>query len=118
MILQFLNALLMVAILASGWLIYGLEHEIRAGERRIAELTEAIAEEEDYTRLLGAEWANLSNPQRIKSLSAMHLPQLQPMKPQQVMQESDIATAIPMRRAGAAVESTDRSISDLLEDLE
>ncbi len=120
--LQFINMLLMAAIIVSGFRIYNLEYEIRGGERRIAELTAAIAEEEDFTRLLGAEQASLASPQRIEKLARQHLPELQSMKAQQVMGLADVAQVLQPQAGelaiGAPAEAVDDPIAKMLKELQ
>ena len=118
MILQFVNALLVGAILVSGFFIYSLEHEIRAGERRISELQSSIAEEEDFKHRLTVEWANLSNPQRIERLARTHLPQLQPMKPQQVIPLYSLPQRLPEASASTPVLGAEDPIGDMLKVIE
>ena len=118
MILQFVNVLLMVAILVSGFFIYTLEYEIRAGERRISALETSIAEEEEVKHRLNVEWANLSNPQRIERLARKHLPQLQPMKPQQVIPLYVLPQRLPEAAAAAPALGAEDPIGDMLKVLE
>lgn len=118
MILQFVNALLVAAILVSGFFIYSLEHQIRAGERRISALETAIAQEEEKKHQLNVEWANLSNPQRIERLARTHLPQLQPMKPQQVIPLYALPQRLPEPAATGPVLGAEDPIGDMLKVIE
>jgi cell division protein FtsL len=114
MILQFINALLVGAILVGGFFIYSLEHEIRAGERRISELESAISAEEEFKHRLTVDWANLSNPQRIERLARTHLPHLQPMKPQQVIRLEDLPQRLPSAKGNVMVPGAEDPIGDML----
>ncbi|MDP4823614.1 MAG: cell division protein FtsL [Aestuariivirgaceae bacterium] len=118
MILQFANVLLVAAILVSGFFIYSLEHEIRAGERRISELENAIAEEEETKHQLSVEWANLSNPQRIERLARTHLPHLQPMKPQQVIPLYALPQRLPDAAAASPALGNEEPIGNMLKVME
>ena len=116
MILKIINALLIAAILLSASLIYSLEYRIRADERRIAHIQAQIAEEQATTQLLAAEWARLTNPQRIEQLVARPLPGLAPLKPQQMTDLEGLNAKVPARGPGGV--PTDDPIAQMLEVLQ
>ncbi len=61
---KFFNALLILTVLVSGFVLYSLEHATRGIEREIAATHRAIAAERETIKLLNAEWSSLTRPDR------------------------------------------------------
>ena len=67
------NAILVLTVLISGFALYSLEHSTRGAERQIARLKRGIADEKESIKLLNAEWASLTRPERLQRLAREHL---------------------------------------------
>ena len=91
---KFLNFILVVAVLASGFVLYSLEHETRGLEREIRRHERAIAEERENMRLLNAEWSSLTRPDRLRALAERHLG-LSTLKARQIVRLEEIGTKVP-----------------------
>lgn len=92
--LKIINAFLVVAVLVSGYALYGLEHATRGEERAIAATKRKIDENREAIKLLNAEWSSLTRPERIQKLAAQHL-QLEPTRAQQFVSVEDLLTKVP-----------------------
>ncbi len=88
------NALLVIAVLVSGFLLYSLEHATRGLERDIAKLERQISGSQENTKLLGAEWSSLTRPDRLQRLAADHL-ELQTIKAQQIVKFDELGQKVP-----------------------
>jgi cell division protein FtsL len=104
-------------VLGLGFVLYSLEHRMRAGERALAKLDNEITEERELIRLLDAEWSFLTRPARIERLAREHLA-MGPLAPAQVVPEAEIARRIPERPAPNPAESPDDPLAELLKDLQ
>ena len=71
--LRILNALLVVAVLVAGFVIYSLEHRTRGAERKIAQLNDQLAQERENMQLLDVEWAYLTRPAHLARLARKEL---------------------------------------------
>lgn len=91
---KFLNFILVVSVLISGFVLYSHEHATRDLERQIASYKRDIAEETENLRLLNAEWSSLTRPDRIRALAAQYLG-LSTLKAQQIVKMSDIVHKVP-----------------------
>ena len=63
---KFLNAILVLVALVSGFVLYSLEHTTRGLERELARLEREIAREQESIKLLNAEWSSLTRPDRLQ----------------------------------------------------
>ena len=115
--LRAFNVALVVVVLALGFILYSLEHRMRAGERAVANLSSEIIEERELIRLLEAEWSYLARPARLERLAREHAG-MGPMIPAQVVFDSELATRVPERPAPNPAESPDDPLADLLEVLQ
>lgn len=115
--LRLFNLALVVAVLVSAFVLYSLEHRMRAGEREVARTQRAIVEERELTRLLEAEWASLSRPARIERLAREHA-KMRPTGPLQFVSETELAQRLPERPAPNPAESPDDSLANLLKALQ
>ncbi len=64
--LKILNAFLVMTVLVSGYMLYGLEHATRSQERSIAATQRKIDDTRETIKLLNAEWSSLTRPERIQ----------------------------------------------------
>jgi cell division protein FtsL len=115
--LRAFNVALFVVVLALAFVLYSLEHRMRAGERAVAKLDHEISEERELIRLLGAEWSYLTRPARLERLAREHAG-MAPLAPAQVMPLADVASRIPERPAPNPAESPDDPLAELLEVLQ
>jgi len=72
-VLRILNALLVVGVLVSGFVIYSLEHRTRGAERKIAGINDELAQEREDMQLLNVEWAYLTRPAHLARLARKEL---------------------------------------------
>jgi cell division protein FtsL len=91
---KFVNFILIVAVLVSGFALYSLEHATRGIERRIARTERGIAEEIENTRLLSAEWSSLTRPDRLRALAEQHLG-LKTLEAQQIVKLEELGARVP-----------------------
>ncbi len=91
---KFLNFILVVTLLVSGFIVYSLEHTTRGLEREIARSQRGIDEETENMRFLNAEWSSLTRPDRLRALAAQHLG-LSTLKAWQIVKIGDIVTKVP-----------------------
>ena len=71
--IKLFNAILVLTVLVSGFVLYSLEHATRGAERHIAKLKSGIADEKESIKLLKAEWSSLTRPERLQRLAKDHL---------------------------------------------
>lgn len=114
--LRVINGILVAALLCAAFWLYQLEYQARVAEDQIRGIKRQIQSEYEAIRLLRAEWAHLSRPQRIEELARKHLP-LAPLKAQQIVSAKDLVKAIPEYDRFRKPEEGD-PIASLLEGLE
>lgn len=115
--LRLFNMVLVLGVLVSAFLLYSLEHRMRRGEREVARIEHAIAQEREAMRLLHAEWANLAQPARIERL-AREYRDMRPTGPLQFATEAELAQRLPERPAPNPAESPDDPLAEMLRDLQ
>ena len=91
---KMVNAFLVLAVLVSAFFMYSLEHATRGLERQAMKLKTALSDERETIKLLDAEWASLTRPDRLQKLAEEQL-KLQPLKATQIISVADIKTKIP-----------------------
>ena len=91
---KFINFILVVTLLVSGFILYSLEHTTRGIEREIAKYERGIEEETENMRLLNAEWSSLTRPDRLRALAEQHLG-LSTLKAKQIVKLEEIGTKVP-----------------------
>jgi cell division protein FtsL len=91
---KFINFILVVTLLVSGFILYSLEHTTRGIEREIAKYERGIEEEKENMRLLNAEWSSLTRPDRLRALAEQHLG-LSTLKAKQIVKLEEIGTKVP-----------------------
>ena len=92
--LRLFNILLCIAVLASAFALYTLEHKTRSTERTIARIDVQVESEYEYIGLLNAEWSLLTRPQRLEILARDHL-KMGPILPDQVKKANGLAAVLP-----------------------
>ena len=91
---KFLNAILVVTVLISGFILYSLEHTTRDLERRVVRFERGIDEEIESTKFLNAEWSSLTRPDRLKRLAEQHLG-LTTLQAKQIVKIEEIGSKVP-----------------------
>jgi cell division protein FtsL len=91
---KFLNAILVLVALVSGFVLYSLEHTTRGLEREVARLEREIARERESIKFLNAEWSSLTRPDRLKALATQHLG-VQPLEASQIVTPEELAARVP-----------------------
>ena len=91
---KFLNFILVVAVLVSGFALYSLEHATRDLERQVSKLDRGIDEEIENMRFLSAEWSSLTRPDRIRALAETHLG-LTTLQATQIVKIEEIGQKVP-----------------------
>ncbi|MDE2445207.1 MAG: cell division protein FtsL [Alphaproteobacteria bacterium] len=92
--IKLVNAILVIAVLGAGFFMYSLEHATRGLERQVVKLKSGINDERETIKLLDAEWASLTRPDRLQKMAEEQL-KLQPAKATQIVTVADIAAKIP-----------------------
>ncbi|MBL8640813.1 MAG: hypothetical protein JNL76_01710 [Alphaproteobacteria bacterium] len=75
-----------------GGLLFWVSQQVQMLEREQRGIAEQISSEEEGMRVLNAEWDYLNRPDRIESLAAKYLNQMQPVAPDNLLRD---ANAIP-----------------------
>jgi cell division protein FtsL len=91
---KFLNACLVMAVLVSAFFLYSLEHSTRGFERQNSKLKNAIVDERESIKLLGAEWSSLARPDRLQKLAQDNL-KLKTVTASQMISEGELAIKVP-----------------------
>jgi cell division protein FtsL len=114
---RLLNVALVIGVIACSFVMYSLEHQTRKTERQIAGLQQDIRQERENIRLLKAEWSHLTRPARLERLARKHL-QLEPMRPEQLVRQAELAAHLPERPVFAAPADGEDAIGNMLKALE
>lgn len=94
--LRTINAVLVVGLLVSAFVLYSLEHSLRKHERYMAGLEREISQEGENIKLLNAEWSYLIRPARLERLATSHIKLAQP-RPYQLVGRQDLSEMLPIR---------------------
>ena len=70
---KLINAAMVCAVLASAFVLYSQEHTTRELERAIAKAEKQTKQEREKIKLLEAEWAALTRPERIQQIAEEQL---------------------------------------------
>jgi hypothetical protein len=81
--------------LSSGAWMFVVKHQAEQLDRQIGGVTSQIRASEQRIRVLRAEWALETDPNRLTRLAAMFLPELKPMAPDQLVTWSELADRLP-----------------------
>jgi cell division protein FtsL len=92
--IKLLNAILVCCVLAGGFVLYSLEHETRGLEREIAKTQKAISDEREQTKMLNAEWASLTRPDRLQKIAEEQL-NLKSVTASQIVKIEDLPSKVP-----------------------
>ncbi len=111
--MRFINTALVVAILVSASIVYGLERQSRLADGRLAKIRGEIAEEREQIRRLRAEWSHLNTPARLEQLAVKHLKH-QPGPVSQVIRLSEVSERVPSLTPGNEAGPQD-AISQMLD---
>lgn len=84
-----------VMMLGSGAWMFVVKHRAEQLDRRIGDVTAQVRSSEQRIRVLRAEWALETDPNRLQRLATMFMPQLQPMKPDQLVTMQQLADRLP-----------------------
>lgn len=82
--LRFVNACLVLGLVALAYVIYQVKYEARGLDEKIVMLQRQIEQERDALAVARAEWSLLNRPERIERLAQKHL-KLAPAHPQQLV---------------------------------
>lgn len=92
--MRFVNTALVIAVLVSASIVYGLERQSRLADGRLAKIQGQIAEEREQIRRLRAEWSHLNTPARLEQLATKHLKhEASPVS--QIIKLSEVSTRVP-----------------------
>ena len=98
MISHFNYMLLICATLVCVFL-YNVKYDSQQAERELASLSREIAAEREEARLLEAEWALRTEPQRLQRLASHHL-EMAPVRAEQIVSLEDLPMIEPEAPAG------------------
>jgi len=115
--LKLFNAGLVCAVLVSAFVLYSQEHETRKLERAIAKAERQSREELEKIKLLNAEWAALTRPDRIQKIAEDQL-HLQVLKPQQFVPLAEASSRLPQSQPLKLEAQNADAIGDMLEKLQ
>ena len=115
--IKFLNGILVLAVLVSGFFLYSLEHTTRGYERQIAKLKSGIVEQREAIKLLNAEWSSLTRPERLQKLAEEQL-HLQPVLSSQVVNVADLGAKLPATPVVKLEEQNADPIGSILEKMQ
>ena len=115
--IKIINAFLVCCVLAGGFVLYSLEHVTRGLEREIANTQKSITDEREQTRMLNAEWASLTRPERLQKYAEEQL-KLQPLQAKQFVKSSEIAAKVPDQPVMKLEAQNSDPIGDILEKMQ
>lgn len=95
MLIRPLTLLGCVAFLGTGFHVYNIQAEVRAAEAELRRTLQATEAEHVRTRTLTAEWARLTDQDRLQRLASVHLQELQPTTPQQFLRLAEAGRRLP-----------------------
>jgi cell division protein FtsL len=114
---KLINACLMLALLVSAYVLYSHEHATRDAERQIAGLKSGIADQREAIKVLGAEWASLTRPDRLQTLSQEHL-KLRTPTALQFVRPDDLASRIPKDQPVLVRDGGKDAIADIIKEMQ
>jgi cell division protein FtsL len=116
-VLKLFNSFLVLSVLCSAAVLYRLEHATRGLEREIAQVKRDTQNDVEAVKLLKAEWASLTRPERIQQLAEQNL-KLAPIHAQQFVTEAELASRVPNALAPVADDIKTDAIGALLEKMQ
>ena len=114
--LKVFNAMLVVGLVISAFVLYSLEHSLRKQERHIASLKREIRTEKENIKLLRAEWSFLIQPVRLERLAEEHL-NLRQVRPYQLVRREELLGLMPMRPVVEPSTNSVDPIGNMLKDM-
>jgi cell division protein FtsL len=111
------NGLLMLAVLASAYVLYAHEHATREAERQVAKLKASIADQREAIKVFGAEWGSLTRPDRLQTLAQEHL-KLETPSAAQFIHENELAARVPVDPPQLVREGGKDAIADIIKEMQ
>lgn len=97
-----------ILALLAGVGLFLLKHDVQTKEDQLARLNRKISADRSAIHVLQAEWTYLNSPDRLRELAARYLPEMQPMKSDQVT----TMDALPQRQPdGSPAPSTAKPVA-------
>jgi cell division protein FtsL len=96
---RLLNLVLVGVLVAAAMGVYSIKYESTRQAERVSKLRRDIEAERIAIATLRAEWAHLSQPERLEALAKNHL-DLAPMRVEQIVKAADL----PAKSADDAIE--------------
>ena len=115
--LKFINAMLVMTVLLAAFFLYSLEHTTRSYERNIARVEKSIIDEREKIKLLNAEWASLTRPDRLQKLADEQL-HLKTIEAQQFVPMAQIGARVPQSPPVKLEAQNSDEIGKMLESLQ
>ena len=115
--IKLLNSFLVLVVLVSAGVLYNLEHTTRGLEREIASVKRKTQNEVEETKLLKAEWASLTRPERIQKLAETNL-NLATVHADQFVTAAELQSRVPDAALPAADDIRTDAIGSLLEKMQ
>ena len=115
--LKLINAALVGLILCSAFFLYSQEHATRKLERLIAKTEKQMNDEREKIKLLDAEWASLTRPDRIQTIAENQL-HLKVLQSQQFVPLAEAASHLPQTPALKLEAHNSDEIGAMLEKLQ
>ncbi len=115
--LRFINACLVIAVLAAGFVSYSLEYKTRGLERQVRALSKDIDQKRESIKLLKAEWSSLIRPERLQKLAEDNL-ELTSLKASQIITVEEIATRVPQEPIIKLEKTNQDPIGDIVKQME
>ena len=84
MMMRIFNMLAVIMVFVAGFALYHMKFETQQLQDHVDALNRQIVEDQAETKVLGAEWAYLSSPQRLEELTSRYL-DLKPAGPKQML---------------------------------
>ncbi len=83
----------LIALVIVGFLVSRIKYEVVFLRNRLTKVNQDIEKYTDDLRVCKAEWAYLNDPQRLKRLCEKYLPNMAPMKTEQIKTFDEISKA-------------------------
>ena len=114
---KLVNAMLVVSVLFAAFFLYSLEHATRSLERSIAKTEKSIIDEREKIKLLNAEWASLTRPDRLQKLAEEQL-HLKTVEAEQFVPLAQIGARVPQTPPVKLEAQNSDEIGKMLESLQ
>lgn len=88
--IKLISVIGMVIAVVCSFGLYQLKHQTDIAEREVANLKTQLSKEQEYVHILHAEWNYINRPENIKQKVEAHLPGMDEMKPEQLVDISEI----------------------------